>query len=387
MDHSSEKDGREESPGPGKRGKRGPVRIAKILLFNLVIFSALLLAGEAYMRLTGMYIVMDVESINKELEARNIEQRIFAEYTINGRRLVPNTRSLVANHRLSGKTVEMRINSLGFRGDEVPPRKAGQIRVLVLGDSITLGSYVPEEETYPAFIRERLAGLMAGADPVVINAGIVDVGIREETRTLKESGLAADPDLVVVGFYLNDLRPPFGFPGEDKRPGFLRRHSVLAQWIFRTLEMRRFIENKGLGRFDAKEMLGDESWKTDRAKFNSLIERTSFDWGSAWRDEEWEIVDSSFEKLARMAEKEGFEVLVAAFPVRFQVEASFIEDRPQKMVREKALANGFAFIDLLPLFRESDNAELFYDHCHLTPAGNEIAGDAIARKIADMRRQ
>ena len=41
---------------------------------------------------------------------------------------------------------------------------------------------------------------------------------------------ASRPDLVVVAFYLNDSRPPWGFTFSDEvgHPGWLRRHSVAA---------------------------------------------------------------------------------------------------------------------------------------------------------------
>jgi phospholipase/lecithinase/hemolysin len=36
------------------------------------------------------------------------------------------------------------------------------------------------------------------------------------------------------------------------------------------------------------------------------------------------------------------------------------------------------FVDLLPALRASRGQPLFYDHCHLTPAGNAIAAEQIA---------
>ena len=36
------------------------------------------------------------------------------------------------------------------------------------------------------------------------------------------------------------------------------------------------------------------------------------------------------------------------------------------------------FVDLLPALRASRGQALFYDHCHLTPAGNAIAAEQIA---------
>ncbi len=51
----------------------------------------------------------------------------------------------------------IRINSLGFRSDEIPLKKvAGEFRILVLGDSVTFGTGGRNEGTYPSILQERL---------------------------------------------------------------------------------------------------------------------------------------------------------------------------------------------------------------------------------------
>lgn len=367
---------------------RKPARIFKLILINLFIFAAVFAALEIYMRRTQPYIVMDVVKLNQALEKAGESRRFFVAYTMDGRRLVPDTRSMVKNHPLSHQDVEIRINSQGFRGPEIPePKPAGQFRVLVMGDSITLAPYLPEDKTYVAVMQDRLRELTASRDVLVINGGVVDVGIKEEVDILAEQGLAVKPDLVVVGFYLNDLRPPLGFPGEKQAPGFIRRYSVLAQFIYQRLELKKFIADKGLGRFDAKDQLKKDDWKKDRDAFMRLVNFTHFDWGAAWKDGEWEIVDRELARLKDYAAQNNFRVIIAAFPVSFQVYADFIEDKPQRIMQAKAAQYGFQYIDLLPVFRQNSGRELFYDHCHLNPLGNQIAGREIADKINEAMKK
>ena len=58
------------------------------------------------------------------------------------------------------------INSLGCRGPEAPPPRAGRMRIACFGDSITFGYDVGERETYASFLgRER-------PDVDVLNAGV-----------------------------------------------------------------------------------------------------------------------------------------------------------------------------------------------------------------------
>lgn len=81
-------------------------------------------------------------------------------------------------------------------------------RVLFLGDSITFGDYLPEEET---FVRRVETLSVNGARPLeTVNAGIGAIGLQNALSILMEMGIGIDPDVVVIGFYLNDFRPPPG---------------------------------------------------------------------------------------------------------------------------------------------------------------------------------
>ena len=100
----------------------------------------------------------------------------------------------------------LRTNGRGMVGPDVSDRKApGEFRVVVLGDSYTVGGQVPYEQTFPAVLEQRLRA--AGhANVRVINAGVGGY------TTFNERGLLArhlswlQPDLVVVAAFLgNDV--------------------------------------------------------------------------------------------------------------------------------------------------------------------------------------
>jgi len=53
----------------------------------------------------------------------------------------------------------VRVNSLGYRGSEIPLEKpADELRIFVAGDSYTFGSFVDNDETLPAQLESSLAG-------------------------------------------------------------------------------------------------------------------------------------------------------------------------------------------------------------------------------------
>ncbi|HSB36616.1 MAG TPA: SGNH/GDSL hydrolase family protein, partial [Thermoanaerobaculia bacterium] len=121
-----------------------------------------------------------------------------------GVRLRPNTVGTIRNHSLSGRDVVIRVNAIGLRSDELGPKAPDEFRVLVLGDSITFGDFVPEEETWPG----RLEALAKGRSKRIrfVNAGLPGAGTLEEFYLFQEVKDVVKPDLVLVGMYLNDAQ-------------------------------------------------------------------------------------------------------------------------------------------------------------------------------------
>jgi hypothetical protein len=108
-------------------------------------------------------------------------------------------------HKSSDGQWDFTINSQGFRDKrefdyQKPP---GVIRVLVLGDSFTIGFEVNQEETYAAVIERYLKQNDINAE--VINAGMSGNSNAEELIFFEQEGWKYQPDIVVLGYYGNDL--------------------------------------------------------------------------------------------------------------------------------------------------------------------------------------
>jgi len=100
-------------------------------------------------------------------------------------------------------------NSHGFRGAEFPLKPApGTIRILMLGDSFTVGQGVEDDETYPACVEAILNEEAGPTRYEVINAGVSGTNTADHLERLNSNGLKFEPDLVTVQFYVNDLDPP-----------------------------------------------------------------------------------------------------------------------------------------------------------------------------------
>jgi hypothetical protein len=305
-----------------------------------------------------------------------------------GRRLRANALAVIENHRLSGRRIEIETNSIGYRNEEIGPKRG--VRLLFLGDSITFGDYLPEEET---FVR-RVEGLARGrgSDWETINAGVGSIGLENEIAILHETGLDLDPDVVVVGFYLNDFHDSPGVHVRRLPAPFDR--SRLLQYVSTTWTTQRALRGKARVRALEAEQARwlsdfDRTWpgvpgdyRRDQRAFNGEIRRNFRDWGGAWSTHAWERMRPSFAELKRLSEERGFALFIVAFPVDLQVSAPYVYDHPQRQLAEVADDLEIGMLDLLPVMREAharSSQPLFYDQCHHTPAGNEL----IALSVTD----
>jgi lysophospholipase L1-like esterase len=117
--------------------------------------------------------------------------------------------------------VPVRINNLGFRDsrDYALGKTAGTFRILVFGDSVTFGHGAIYETTYPYLLEGRLKAWRPDVRWEVWNLGVPGYNTSQELAYLQEVGDRYDPDLVIIGFYENDLidNQPVPHPGVVQR--------------------------------------------------------------------------------------------------------------------------------------------------------------------------
>ncbi len=100
------------------------------------------------------------------------------------------------------KIIRFSTNAQGFRDTREynVMKKQGVRRVLVLGDSFIVGQNLDDSETYT----KHLARLL-GDKYEVLNLGVSGYSTDQELILLKRIGLEYKPDIVIVGFYQNDI--------------------------------------------------------------------------------------------------------------------------------------------------------------------------------------
>jgi len=171
--------------------KRTPFRIALNSLF-LVIYVIFCL--ELFVRVAANFVsIYDVEMIRYavELKRRSVHPELLHEH-------IPDSAA-----KLMG--VDVQLNSLGHRSAELPPEKtAEQLRVHVIGSSMTFGWGVVESETYPSRLKESLSTLYPQRKVLLVNGGIGNTNTELYVEQFKLQYKDTRPDIVIMQYFVND---------------------------------------------------------------------------------------------------------------------------------------------------------------------------------------
>ena len=291
----------------------------------------------------------------------------------------------------NGTEITIKINSLGWRDREISLEKQEDtFRIVALGDSITFGWGVELYETYVKQLETILKKQNSHKNYEVINISIEDLGLQEELKLLKQVGLSFQPDLVLLGFYLNDARPIGGFSNELKPTWFHRRY-ILRQ-IVNLIPFTKAIAKKALIKFGVRTVAESRfrwintftkrEWVTDQDKMKQLIKSADLDWGLAWKPESWIAIDQYIQEMQEVTQSAGCPLTVVCFPVSVQVESGFtFLDEPQQHLSKICHSRSIPFLNLLPSFRHWNTMveeSLFFDLCHPTPLAHQKTAQVVS---------
>lgn len=92
-------------------------------------------------------------------------------------------------------------NAQGWRAlrDYPYEKRPGVTRIVVLGDSFTFGEQERDEDVWPVQLERQLDATE------VLNMGVRGYGTDQQLRVLEEEGIKYEPDVVVLGFFLEDI--------------------------------------------------------------------------------------------------------------------------------------------------------------------------------------
>jgi hypothetical protein len=253
--------------------------------------------------------------------------------------------------------VEYRINNLGFRGPDIAFEKPANVRrILCLGDSFTFGEGVRESDAWP-----RQLETLLGANTQVINAGIQGYDLDSEGLLLLLHGRPLKPDVVIIGFFMNDAMP---FGETAAHHVAVTETPAALSWLGRRSALWGFFERRHLAALETDRYL-----ESLRASFKS----------EGWREAKGRIP-----RLRQMADHDGFTIVVVIFPLLYNLEDGYPLEREHAEVRRAFGDAGIDVVDLLEPYRRY-RAENLWAHPvdpHPNRLAHQLAAESVARFLA-----
>ena len=126
------------------------------------------------------------------------------------------------------------LNADGFRSAPTArDKRAGALRIACIGDSWTFGMNVNQDASYPGRLEAVLKQQQPGADLEILNFGVLGYSSFQGLELLKRHVLDLHPDVVLIGFGMNDSEVA-GYRDRDVghagAPGWRDRVKSVAAW-------------------------------------------------------------------------------------------------------------------------------------------------------------
>ena len=172
--------------------------------------------------------------------------------------------------------VDVATNRFGLRSNEIELEKpANTYRIVVIGDSVTFGWGVPQDQTYSAQLERILnteppAGFPQDVQFEVLNLGVGNYNTAQEIARLQDIGLQFDPDLILLGYFINDaeLTP-------QPNTNFLIENSYLFAFLLSRLRILSFGNAETLTYVDYYRGLYEDQqpgWGKTKASLADLVD-------------------------------------------------------------------------------------------------------------------
>jgi lysophospholipase L1-like esterase len=261
-------------------------------------------------------------------------------------------------------------------GEEVPAKNRDSFRILGIGDSITDGTYLPEDKRYLFIIKDTLRANTKKRIEVV-NAAVGGYNTWQEAELIKEKGLLTKPDLIIVGVCLNDyiMNKPnlkqsyFNRLSDNLNDGsraryfdFLYQKSAFYKFIYDFLSNIR----RGIG--------GEQGYSRYLKEYNFEISPSDF---YRWKEPFADMID--------IAKKNNAKILFVIFPLHNQIIKN--EDVSCKPLSDFLKTKGAYFLDLAKDFNNytKQGKTLFVrrDIIHPNADGQMLAARAITDYILE----
>jgi lysophospholipase L1-like esterase len=282
--------------------------------------------------------------------------------------------------------VPVAFNSLGLRDAEPAPQpKPGTIRILALGDSVTFGMGVLQEQAYPHRTELLLNAGRGARDPRVdvLNMGIPGYNTLHQLAQLRELGLALNPKVVVVGFLYNDIELSSAQKEEAGakqalQTSFPRRmkSAVNGSWVW-VKQRSKFADWLSPRLGNALRPLGVKGFGQVGEVKDQYVDTNP----------NWRRMQGALLEMKRLTAERGIELVVMVIPAMANfTEASYPIKEYHQAVAGFCDAHSFKCLDVLYAFWGLDGTKFWISATdgHPNVEGHRIMADALARFLAPL---
>jgi hypothetical protein len=264
-------------------------------------------------------------------------------------------------------------NGLGYRDDDhAIPKPAGVRRLVSLGDSFAWGASIEVDDTYARRVIRGLGRTHPGERWELVQLALPGMNTVEQASQLVEEGMAYGPDVVVLGFVLND--------SEDENAAEARR---ARDWVEekkeRKSKTRRFLNQSVLYR-----MVTGRIYATieNRRRTAAYLSQFAPDYPG------WIAAQKALRLMGNTCREKGVPFVVVIFPLFGQP----LDDRypfadVHARVAQAAGEAGARVVDLLPVYRGLRNDVLVVDGAddeHPNEIAHRIAATALLKALDDV---
>jgi len=266
-------------------------------------------------------------------------------------------------------------NSYGFRDYEWNvPKKVGTYRIMCIGDSLTFGNAVRGEDTYPKVLESNLK--VVNKNYEVISTAVGGWATFIELDFLKTEGVKYEPDMVVIGFFMNDFVIRSDVSGNltkdgrwDARPSWIKWLPYKYIFLIKRSALITYLRD----RVDAFQQGGQDQ--------NTLLFKNQINLDNdanicATYEYIWEI--------KKLCDERGIKCVLASIPAINYFWFPRGSVNYIKHLQTFCAANGIEFIDLAEDFwkvRETNKLYMYPWDNHLNPAGHKLVADQLFSRL------
>lgn len=299
-----------------------------------------------------------------------------------------------------GWDTDIKINANGFRDREYAVEKGPHFRIAAIGDSITFGSGISStSELYPKRLERALLRRAPDLRPQVLNFGVTGYDVLNNVEYLRTHALKFQPDVVVMGFCVNDIGSA-STADEYVRAQRYLEHPVFrlrsAQWFLslglRAVASVRVRLDGTAEQFEVRNRnrilptRDDPVLAAQMAALPSPGEMDAEEGLLRWWTEPARLgyLEYAFTRLRDLSARHHFAVVVVGLPILRDSERA-----PwrvvNEMIRHESLKFGFHFVDVFDWFERRGPEHLRNrpdDDIHPNAEGHAIVARALDDYLA-----